>query len=380
MFFKNLLTKVHRWLGLVVLIFLTLSGVTGTCVAFMPELDRWLNRDVIELPAHSATPLPFAELAKRVESRYKGAKVTGFFAGENANEAWLFNLKSKTPLPVSQAWVNPYTGDVLGERDAGKPRLDRRHLMPFIFEIHHTLMLDKTGTAIIGYVALGWLILMLAGVYLALYKRGVKGALTVARGASVFRTVFDLHRAAGLACSVFLVTMAFAALYLALPNEFRVVVAMFSPAPEMPVKRLPRADKTPVNIGVEQAMQIAQQQFPDAHMTALYLHPDKGVYQLRFRLQDDINVDNGTARVLVSTSDGRVVSKYSYRHTGSAGETLMAWMFPLHSGHAFGAIGRLMVALFGVLVPALGWTGFYFWYRRQAMMKKAARSKRTAIV
>jgi uncharacterized iron-regulated membrane protein len=378
MFLKTLLTKIHRWLGLVTLILLTVAGLTGVFLAYMPELDRWLNRDIIELPAHGPQALPFSELAKRVEAKYKGATVSGFFAGEDADEAWLFSLKSKTPIAATQAWVNPYSGEILGDRYWGKAQFDRRHAMPFVLELHRNLMLDKTGNTIMGLAALGWLLLVLAGVYLALYKRGVKSALSVARSGSTFRTLFDLHRALGLAASMVLAAIAFAALYLNFPNEFRAVVGVFSPVPEAPVKRLPNVDKAPAKLTVEQAMQLAQGQYPDARLTAVYLHPDKGVYQVRFRLKDDINIDNGTARVLVSSADGRIVNSVSYRNTQSAGETLTAWMFPLHTGQAFGGLGRLLVAILALLVPALGWTGFYFWYRRKTAMKKLARARQTA--
>ena len=63
--------------------------------------------------------------------------------------------------------MDPYTGDVLGERVFGAVRLDRHHLMSFIYELHVSLHLGEVMVWILGLVAFAWIFGQFAGVVLA---------------------------------------------------------------------------------------------------------------------------------------------------------------------------------------------------------------------
>jgi uncharacterized iron-regulated membrane protein len=45
----------------------------------------------------------------------------------------------------------------------------------------------------------------------------------------------------------------------------------------------------------------------------------------------------------------------------TAGEALLAWLNPLHSGEAFGEAGRALTCVAGLLSLALGITGWQRW-------------------
>src|SRR6185436_15693617 len=99
--------------------FVALAGITGTALVFMDELDDWLNRDIAEIEAGSA-PLPAAQLIALVEQHYPDARVNSFTLGETAHSAWLFKLgpRDKTKPKINEAWVDPYTGAVRGDRQS----------------------------------------------------------------------------------------------------------------------------------------------------------------------------------------------------------------------------------------------------------------------
>jgi uncharacterized iron-regulated membrane protein len=50
---------------------------------------------------------------------------------------------------------------------------------------------------------------------------------------------------------------------------------------------------------------------------------------------------------------------------GSAGDRVWAWQNPLHSGHAFGAVGRLLVCLSGIAGLLFVVTGVPLWLARR---------------
>ena len=49
----------------------------------------------------------------------------------------------------------------------------------------------------------------------------------------------------------------------------------------------------------------------------------------------------------------------------TAGDEFFAWQYPLHSGKAFGLIGRLLVLLGGVVTLWLCLSGIKLWWRRR---------------
>ena len=58
-----------------------------------------------------------------------------------------------------------------------------------------------------------------------------------------------------------------------------------------------------------------------------------------------------------------------------AGDTLISWLFPLHSGEALGLAGRLAWSIFGVAPPFLFATGLWLWLkRRRARISRGAGS------
>jgi uncharacterized iron-regulated membrane protein len=72
---------------------------------------------------------------------------------------------------------------------------------------------------------------------------------------------------------------------------------------------------------------------------------------------------DGLTRIWVDQWTGRVLEHRDPSRFTAVDHTL-AWMFPLHNGEAFGAVGRMLVALSGLLMFGLGLTGTIMWWRR----------------
>ncbi len=66
---------------------------------------------------------------------------------------------------------------------------------------------------------------------------------------------------------------------------------------------------------------------------------------------------------------GEMLKVYD-RGTGSVGDIFLDWQWPLHSGHAFGWTGRILVFLSGLACPVLYATGVIRWLqKRRARIK-----------
>jgi uncharacterized iron-regulated membrane protein len=76
-----------------------------------------------------------------------------------------------------------------------------------------------------------------------------------------------------------------------------------------------------------------------------------------------------TNRCLVlNRSTGELLQIIDSEH-GSAGDKFMQWQWPLHSGQAFGWMGRILVFLSGLTCPLLFITGIIRWLQKQRAKK-----------
>ena len=66
-------------------------------------------------------------------------------------------------------------------------------------------------------------------------------------------------------------------------------------------------------------------------------------------------IDPRTGEILLERSDLR----------RSSGEQLLHWLLPLHSGVAFGAIGKVAMCLAGIAPSLLAGTGIFIWIRKR---------------
>jgi uncharacterized iron-regulated membrane protein len=57
-------------------------------------------------------------------------------------------------------------------------------------------------------------------------------------------------------------------------------------------------------------------------------------------------------------------SRCVIRKSEGAGDTVLAWLHPLHSGEAFGLVGRIVVLLAGITPPLLFVTGVMRWRQK----------------
>ena len=72
----------------------------------------------------------------------------------------------------------------------------------------------------------------------------------------------------------------------------------------------------------------------------------------------------GVPWVFYDDQDGRVLGE-TVPGTGTAGDKLMQWMLPLHTGQIIGLPGRIIVCITGLAVAILSITGVVIWARKR---------------
>lgn len=378
---RRWITKIHRWTGLAVLAFLLIAGITGSILAFRGELDRLLNpRLFVVVP--QAAPLPYGRLIRAVEARFPDTLVSTVTLPRQADEAAIVFLKAKMDAHVAhvhvagmksrvdfnQVFVNPYTAEILGQRNTTRFVLARENFIPVLARLHAYLLLQEWGGWFMGVCALVWFLSSLLGLALAWPRRyrqwaGWRPMLAVRRGTGGYKLNYDLHRAASLVTLPVLIVVAFTSVFLNLPQLVKPAVAHFSPlfsASSLPVAA--HLDLDAPTVSPEQAIATARAALPGARVHSIGRDYAKGLYNIRLQLPGDVS-PAGNNNAYVRMDDGSLV-RLRTAAGASAGDSFAAWQYPLHSGRAFGLAGQILICVAALALVAMCVTGFNIWLRK----------------
>lgn len=381
---KLISRKLHLWIGLLFgMVFVTL-GLTGSAIAWLHELDHMLNPDLLQVsppPGLAASaPLSFSPAAIEAMSdtlsanpRYGRPSMLVF--PEHAGGvvvAWYRPRTAPNTSPLTQevarqVMLDPATLAVTGERNWGEPGLSRRLLMPTLFHLHRYLVAGEVGKTIIGVSGLVLVLTAISGIILwwpRMHRKAIWQAMTVSHGGSWPRFHFRLHRAAGFFAAPVLLVLGFSGTYFNMPTW--IVPAVNAVASVTPaIKTLNRSSMPQSQISTAQAASSAQSLFPQARISRLTLPAKSSApYEVRLRQPGEIRQGDGATRVSIDSGDGKVL-RVQDPLRAQAGDTLLNWLFPLHSGEAFGLAGRIFITCFGVLPLLFFVTGLSIWIKRE---------------
>jgi len=383
----------HRWTGLLMTAFLVVVGLTGTILAFRSKIDHLLNPQFYAEVKPGQTPLDPATLAERAEALVPQAKPGFFSVGKYQASISIRPRKNPaTGQPYDLAFdhliLDPYTGGELG-RCCADPTW-RVKFMPFIYQLHTSVVLGNTGAWILGIVALVWTLDCFVGFYLTLprgpggFWRRWKYAWQTKWRANAFRINFDLHRAGGLWSWALLFVFAWSSVMLSLrPVYDHVTKAVFdyrSDEENISSVTLPQPLDTPKlgwreaqTLGERAMAQVAAQHgFTITRPYGMAYIPEFGVYTYAVRGSNDIRGEGWDTSIWIDGNTGalRDVSLPSGQH---AGNTVSTVLWGLHYGDIRNFLPyRILVAFFGLVLTVISVTGVYIWWKKREGRKLAA--------
>lgn len=401
---RPLLVLIHRYVGLTMAGFLLVAGLTGSLLAWNDELEAAISPALFRAapPGADARPLDPLALRGRVQALYPNAFVARAPLTVEPGRSLVFRLSAlpdpatgaAPDLPDDQVFVNPYTGEVLGERKRGDITQGLKNLMPFLYRLHYSLALGSVGSYAFGIVALLWTLDCFAGAYLTFPARqrrkapGAAGKSWLARWWPVwkvrwtggsYKLNFDLHRAGGLWPWAMLFVLAWSSVAFNLSEVYDPVMkALFAHQPDGPTSRNPAVPQLEPGIDWFAAREVGRrlmaeqaraQGFVVLREDALTYDPRQGRYNYRVYSDRDLSQHWGGTQVSFDANSGALA--HVWLPTGAAsGDTLRTWFVSLHMAALWGLPFRLFVCLLGLGVAMLSVTGTLIWWRkRQGRLK-----------
>ncbi|ATQ67201.1 MULTISPECIES: PepSY-associated TM helix domain-containing protein [Methylosinus] len=376
----------HRWVGLTMAVFLIIVGLTGSLLAFLPELDHLLAPQV-HPGAHPGIELDPATLLRRAEALAPEALVNAAYLGEpGVAHIGVEPKPDGKPLAFDGLILDRVTGEELGRLKWGGLPTTAAAIMPFVYSLHYELAMGTVGAWILGLIALAWTIDCFVGFYLTLPPPGQgkarsgwlarwKPAWLVKLRGSFYRINFDLHRASGLWLWAALLIFAWSSVYWNLTSVYTKATSLvfeyepsvwardfkIDPPPGKALLPWEEAQAIGARLMDEQARANG---FTVEALNAFYLLRDKGLYQYRVRSTRDIGDKGGGTYVLVNAYTGEFVGldMPSGQHTGN---TITSWLAALHMAAVFGMPYRIFVSVLGVVIAMLSGTGVYIWWKKR---------------
>jgi uncharacterized iron-regulated membrane protein len=376
--------------------FLVIAGLTGSLLAFWPELNHIMAPDLYPGPS-AGVELDAGTLASRAEALHPGAQVVtvnlSYVPG--TAELGVRPAPSAPPLGFDYLLLDPVTGEERGRLSRGSTPSALHDILPFVYRLHFSLALGKVGSWLLGVTAIVWTLDSFIGIYLSLPRISRNGTLDflrrwrrswlVKRSGSSFRINFDLHRACGSWLFVLLLVFSWSSVSMTMSGFYaRAMQIAFDYEPHDWAWKQSRP--RPSHVGHDMIGWLDAQRLAERHMAeqakergfvverplAMYLARENALYQYRVRSSLDIGDRQGLTSILFDAYSGELHSVVL--PTGErAANSFTTWIYELHKANVFGLPYRIVVSLVGVSVALLSVTGVYVWWT-----KRSARSHRSA--
>lgn len=358
-FFFNL----HLYLALIAGVFIFILGITGSIMAFEPELDHLLHRHRSYV-APAGSPLSLAQLGAAVSRSFPGERIGGYVLSPEPNISYRLLLEKSGAV-----YINQYTGEIL------ELQPNEMELLDYVHQLHLRLLWQRPsrpGDQIVSWAGVAMVFLSASGLYLWWPIKRIR----LTPGATGRRWWFDLHSAAGIFSLVFLFMLAFTGVVIGfekktVPLLYRLTRSHPAQQPAVPA---PPPDAVPIS--PDQVLAIAHQALPDAAPFVILVPGPKGAYQVRLRYPEDLT-PGGRSRVIVDQYSGKVLFTEGSR-TAPAGTRMVIANRALHTGDMFGLAGKAVVSLASMAAAFQAFSGIVMWWKRTRKKRPVVSAARTA--
>lgn len=359
---KRTILLYHRWVGIVLGLWLVFQGLSGAAIAFRWELTRAFHAGTTVEVTGPYRPLGELEAALRASFPQYAKDYVQMLYPDVDSDALMFRIM-RGGEQYAFVNVNQYTGEITGHRTIWQSPLD------LLFTLHEQLRWGRLGFTINGALAGSLLLMALSGVYLWWPRiGGWKQVVTVRRRFGLRVLLYDLHRAVGTFSFVmFFFIAGSAVLTVFMPGVVQRLNLPFESLTSVRLAEKPSGEKLPLH----QLVDIARERFPqkrpnyvypsfgDANVTVVTFH-EPATEDPRDQSRVWINSFTGEVMLVRAALDAPPLRKF---HVS---------MLSIHNGVAMGTPGRILVLIAGLSMPVLFITGVWHYVRRRNSPKPRA--------
>ena len=341
---KAFMLWLHRWFGLIVGFYFVLLGLTGSYLVYEDFFESVLQKDLRTSAAASES----YSLSAIVESSQKGIGTDRFpqqvILPENPQSSAIavYTFMEGKERKRIQAFVDAGTNEFKGQVNFAQS------LTGWMFRFHHDLFLGGLGKTIVAVAGIMMLALLLTGLYLWWPIKGnFRKALTLRSLRNAFLVNYELHRLGGFYTLILMIMVTFTGIVIARPDWF---------------SNSGRRGRPPFMEGGDQVVfdlkfigdEIAGQGLPSRPLN-INFDTRKGIAKIKAgSAGQEQNFEFDAATPEFKKIEAAEPPKKSFRNIN----------FALHVGDFWGAFGKFLMFLSGLLPLVFYISGFYIWMKK----------------
>jgi uncharacterized iron-regulated membrane protein len=351
---RRALFQVHLWLGVLAGLYIFLVCTTGAVLVFRIDIQRAMHPDLFTPHACGVLADP-VDVMESVQKAYPDSRVSGIEAPTTTRPTYLaYAVRGDRFLTLL---LDPVSTELLGE-------VPEQSFVRTLQDLHFDLLGGRRGRFINGLGAI--VLLGMCATGLVIWWPGRNNwtrNLRVDFSRQWKRVNWDLHSAIGIWTVVLIAMWAVTGAYFVFPAAFRSAVNRVSPLSEVATPQSKPAQAAASRPSWRAIVDEARRQVPGQHVARVILpSSDTSTFLVMFSpVQPTPGNPNLTSIYLDQYTGEALTAPPTAR---SAGDTVIAWLTPLHVGN-FGGNGiRVVWLLLGMAPPALFVTGFIMWWTR----------------
>lgn len=372
--------QIHLWVGLLLVIYAIMIGVSGSVLVFREEFNRWtgLNPKLPPIAAEGRPLIGFTGATNTVRAKYPKARIGFVYSPRRDNPSYYALIANgRERLSVS---VHPYSGELL----LAEP--PQQNWVLWFGQMHYFLLMDRNPGFVINGIGSALLVVMsLTG--MVIWWPGIRQwlrAFTINFRLSWKRINWDLHNVTGFWTLSIVLIWAISGVYFVWPREFTDVVNRFSKV-TIEGAREGRIRATENKTGKITDLPRIEAEAPgrvaNSHIGAISFPATPTAPLLLYMVQNDKETLSGADFVYYDSVTGAHLKTSLRNVRQTAGDWVIWLMRPLHFGTQWGMAVKILWFVLGLALPLLGVTGLIMYWNRYLskkwkQLKAAARPKR----
>ena len=372
---RSLIFWMHLICGVVAGVVVLIMSVTGVALTYEKQMLEWADRGAWTAPSLvGARHLPPETLLAKAAAAQPGLAPTGFTLRAPAAAPATVTFQGNKSL-----LIDPYTGTIVGEPPAGL-----RNFFRTMTVWHRYLALDgtsrATGRAITGAANLGFLFIVLSGIYLWFPRVWTwlqfKNVLWFRGGLPGKARDFNWHNVIGFWSAVPLAVVVAGAVPISYPWASNLVYRLVGEAPPAPAQGArpavpPRAESVPVD-GLDAAYARAQERVPAWRTITVRLTGGPRA-PFVFTVDEGYSGQPQKRDTLTVSRTGEIEKSEKFSDL-SAGRRLRSWLRFAHTGEIYGLTGQTIAGIVSAGGVVLVYTGIALAFRRFTAWLRRRRS------
>ena len=351
---RRLIVKIHLMIALIAGVFIVVLALTGSVIAFEPELDRLLHSDTSYVKP-GLSSLSLAEIGLAISRKYPGEPIVAYLPAQSPD------FPSEVILSRGIVAVNQYTGEILGVRRRGQSFLG------FVRDLHVRLATGVLGRSIVKWSSVALLLAMISGLYLWWPRKVMR-----IRGRK-WTTLFwwDLHNVIGVCSLLPLLALTATGVVIGFENQFGHLLDRLGGSSRMdslPVNAAQQVATRGDEVTPDHVLLIVSSRFPGVAVRRVQMPDFGGLYRVSFA-KAGRHID-GENSVSINPHSGEIVAE-NLSTNSSLRQRFMLVNGAIHTGSILGTMTRIVAAAASLTIPVQAGSGLLLWWRRRKRMSGA---------